>query len=464
MKKISLFKALALLFAAFVIMSWVIPASTYSNGAFTSVGLQPLGFFDWFRIPFIVLTNYAPYGLFFLVLGGLYGVINKTGVYDEVIYFFVKGFKKSELIILISTVLIFGLLSAFTGLNMVLFILVPFFITILLKMNYSKLTAIMATVGSIIVGNFASIYGFNVSGFINFYFKMDVNDNIVIKILLFIAAFALMILFLIQETKVLKKNSKEDIPLFESNKEKSKSFVPLVIILDLSILFLLIAGFNWKYGLGVEVFETLYTEMQEVVILKNILGSVNPIGWWNLTDIIIFMTIMSLVISWVYSVKFKDAFDSFVEGAKEMVVPALYAMFAFILMASFSVNSESQANIANTLTNSILSMKDGFSYLGTILLPIVQAIFHNDFTNVVYTTSGAFTEVVTDIKTYPIIGIALQTLHSVMMLLLPTSFMLVAALAYLKVSYVEWLRYSWKLILGLFGLSLIVITLMTILI
>jgi hypothetical protein len=45
-------------------------------------------------------------------------------------------------------------------------------------MKYSKKTALLATIGSIIVGNFASIYGFNVSGYINYFFKLDVNNSI----------------------------------------------------------------------------------------------------------------------------------------------------------------------------------------------------------------------------------------------------------------------------------------------
>jgi uncharacterized ion transporter superfamily protein YfcC len=467
MKKLSLFKVLAIMFAAFVLMSWLIPASSYSNGSFVSAGLDPIGIFDLFRIPFIVLTNYAPYILFFLTVGGLYGVINKTGVYDEAVMFFVKGFKKSETVILISTVLIFGLLSSFTGLNLVLFILVPFFMTILLKMNYSKLTAIMATVGSIIVGNFASLYGFNVSGFINYFFKLDVNDNIVIKLILFVASFALLILFLLQDVKKLKKEKNEELPLFEKNKENKKSFIPLVIILDIAILFLLVAGFNWKYGLGVEIFETVYTDMMaykigEFAIFNFIIGSVNPIGWWNITDFIVFMVMLALLISWVYSIKIKDAFEAFVEGAKEMVVPALYASFAFILMAAFSLTS--QGGIYNTIVDSILSIKDGFSYIGVILLPLVSALFQNDLTSIVDVTSGAITTVVTDVKAYPIYGIAYQSLHSLMMLILPTSFMLVAALTYLKVSYIDWIKYVWKFLLGLFVLSVIVITLMTILI
>lgn len=469
MKKVTLFKALSVMFALFVLLSWVIPASSFTEAGLALGQIQPLGFFDLIRVPLNVLVNYAPYGMFFLVLGGLYGVINKTGVYGNAISFFVKGFKKNEIVALISVVLIFGLLSAFTGLSLVLFILVPFFITILLKMKFTKLTAILATVGAIIVGNFSSVYGFNISGYINHYFALDVNDNIIIKLLLFVASFTLLILFLIKETKKQKSEKISDLALFDEKSTSKKSFIPLIIVLDVTILFLLVAGFNWGHAFNVTVFEELHVAMLEfkigdALIFDWLVGSVDPIGWWNVNDFTMVMVVMAIVIGWLYNIKLKDTFESFVEGAKEMVVPAIYAMIAHIIMGAIAINAGNQADVFNTITNSILSINDGFSYIAAMLLPFASSILQNDLTNIIYTSSSQIKEVVTDVATYPIFGMALQTIHSAMMLILPTSVLLVVALTYLKVSYVQWLEYIWKLVVALLVLSLLTTALMTILI
>ena len=469
MKKINLIKALAMMFVVFVLMSWLIPASSVSSSGIEAGAIQPLGIFDLFRVPYMALTNYMSYGIFFIVLGGLYGVMNKTGAYGNAIDFFVKGFKKNESVALISIVIIFGLLSAFTGLNLVLFILVPFFVTILLKMNFSKLTAIMATVGSILVGNFASIYGFNVSGYINYFFKLDVNDNILIKLILFVASFTLLSIFLIYETRKSKKEKINDLALYDKNEKENKNFIPLMILLDFSILFLLIAGFNWSHSFGVTIFEKLYDEMMkfsigDFLIFDWLAGTINPIGWWNITDFTIFMVIITIIIAWLYNVKPKEALEGFKTGAKEMFIPALYAVMAHLIMSGDSINATNQANVFTTVTNSVLSIKDGFSYFGAMLLPLATGLLQNDLTNIVYTTSSQVTNIVTDVATYPIFGIAFQTVHSILMLLLPTSVILVAALSYLKVSYLDWLKYVWKFVLGLLVLSIIVTSLMTILI
>ena len=77
MKKNSILKALGLTFAIVILLSWVIPAGTYTNGAYTATGsTSPIGLYDFLRLPVLTLATFVQYGLFFLAIGGFYGVLS----------------------------------------------------------------------------------------------------------------------------------------------------------------------------------------------------------------------------------------------------------------------------------------------------------------------------------------------------------------------------------------------------
>jgi uncharacterized ion transporter superfamily protein YfcC len=480
MKNFSLLKTLILMLVFVGILSWIIPAGAYNQGVYNSVGTIPLGFFDLFRIPLIIpqipqisiISNniyYIYLGIYFLVIGGFYGVVNKTGVYNALVDFFAHTFSKKEHTMLIATSVFFGILSSFTGLTFVLFIYVPFFIAVLLEMKYSKKTAILATIGAIIVGNFASIYGFNVSGYLNLVFQLDVNNSVFIKIILFIAAMALLIVYLIKTSKDKQEEKRIDTPLYDDNKEERKSFVPLVILMDTLFAFLLVAAYNWREAFDFKLFDTLHTDMLAFElfgfpIFKNVFGVIGALGTWELPEIIIMLLVVTLLVAWLYSVKFDDMIKSFIEGAKEMLKPAFYALMTFIVTAFLIKTSESGGNIYFTLLDGVLGLKEGFSYFGTILSGVLGGLFNNDFIYFLLYNSQVITTEVTDVNKYPIIAMAYQTIHSVFMLIMPTSMLLVVGLVYLKVSFVDWIKYVWKFAALLFALALVLITLMTLLI
>jgi len=67
-----------------------------------------------------------------------------------------------------------------------------------------------------------------------------------------------------------------------------------------------------------------------------------------------------------------------------------------------------------------------------------------------------YTSVVTNVDNYGIAGIIFQSMYGFVMLFAPTSVVLMAALSYLGVSYKEWLKNIWKLLLELFIVLLII--------
>ena len=77
-----------------------------------------------------------------------------------------------------------------------------------------------------------------------------------------------------------------------------------------------------------------------------------------------------------------------------------------------------------------------------------------------YTAIVIFTpivNVVTDEAMLQVLALAFQTLNGLVMLVGPTSLILIFGLTYLDVSYPTWLKYIWRFILELFILIFVVL-------
>ena len=219
MKKYDLLKVLGIAFLILVVLSWIIVPGTISSGEFTSgETTAPLGIFDLFRLPVITFGTFFQYGIIILLIGGLYGVMNKTGVYGKLIEGVKNKFKGKEKRFLIISMIVLIVLSSLTALTWVLFILVPFLVAVLLNMKYDKVTALAATVGAILIGSIGCTYGFGINGYIINLFSIDVHYEIITKIVLLAVLSVIYIGFVIKMA-----NKKENVKEVASEKTKKKT-------------------------------------------------------------------------------------------------------------------------------------------------------------------------------------------------------------------------------------------------
>lgn len=515
MKKNNLLKILTISFLIFVVLSWLIPAGVFANGSFTKGDVTPLGLFDLVSMPLSAITNYCGYGILILVIGGFYGVLEATKVLPRIVENLSKKFSKKGFAIF--TIVMFALLSALTGSSYVLLILVPLFAAVLFKLGYDKVSALAATVGSILVGSMASIYGFNVNGYINYYLGInDMNNQLITKIILFVILTVLLVVFVLKHTtkvevvktkeakkaepvvketkkketpkkatakKVEKKKAtktakstkkpakksgkkntasfakKDDVKVIKNTKEKS--VWPLVIISSFVVVFLLVACYNWRYSFSVDVFENMYEsitsfEVQNFPIFKNLLGTFNPIGYWATNEISMILVFAAFLIGWIYSIKCSGIVEAFANGAKKVLPVAFYVVMANVIV-TILIATQNSGNMFFTMTNYILELTKEFNMFTTGLVSFIGGFFFNDMPYLVSSLSATLTTKITDSTLYPIIGLIMQTMHGLAMLMLPTSAILVAGLAYFEVSFKDWMKYIWKLLVQIFVVALIVV-------
>lgn len=491
MKKHNLLKAMSICFLVLIVISWIIPVGTYSSGTFTQGETAPLGIVDLVRYPLICIATFIQYGLVFLVIGGFYGVLNKTGVYSKFVEKVADKFKGKETKFLVISMILFALLASLTALSLQLFILVPFFIAVILLLGYDKITALASTVGAILVGLVGSTYGFNVSGYINNFLGLDVHQDVFAKVILFLIVTVLLIFFVLgraqltttkvnkvdkkdkkdkkKEEKGKTKDSKKEeavvlvsdrsIPYYEKSEDTKKSSWPMIIVALLTLVLLLVGTYNWYYGFGVTFFQDTYTSLMEAEvggypIFANLLGNFTQPGYWNNYELCVGLVFASLLIGWIYSVKMSDVVDGFIVGAKKMLPTAFLVMLASTLF-TVMLNSSS-GTFVTTINNQLFSMSEDVNIPILTVVSAVTGFFYNDF----YYFLSSVTDFITtnyEAVNYSVIGLLFQGIYGLLMMVLPTSIVLVAGLHYLNVSWKEWFQYIWKLLLQIFVLILIVV-------
>ena len=460
MKKYDLLKILGITFGIVVLLSWVIPAGTFMGGGYIPAeSTFPIGLFDLVQIPAITLARFIEYGLLMLAIGGLYGVLNKTGVYSNLVENIVKKCKGKERCCLIWTIVAFALLAALTGIMSLLFVLVPFAIAVLMLLGYNKITAFAATVGALLVGQIGAIYGWGTNGFLNFFFDLGVHQNVIAKIILFAAITALLVIIVVKKA-VLGKPKKEEIPLYEENSEK-KSTVPLLVISIIAFVLLFVGLYNWFYMFNVEIFNTLHTNITEFVIrdypiFGNLLGNVTPIGWFGIYDQITILVFVSIIIGWVYSVKFNEIIDGFVSGFKTMLPVAFYAVMASVVLYALTANQN--PHFVNNIVATIVGTE--FSFPAIVISGGVASLFYNDFGSLLSTYGSVFAF---DGEPATITALIIQSMNGLVMLVAPVSVFLLAGLRYMEITFKEWIKYIWKFALLVLA-AIVLITLINMII
>lgn len=451
-KEYSLLKIVLIPLLVYLVLTWFIPTGSFSGGEFVKGEVSSLGLYGLFSAPIYSFAVFAQYIILILCVGGFYGVLNKTGAYQSIVD---SISKKNKTCLLIFSVILFALLSSLFGETMLVFILLPFFISVLCKAGYDKVSSMAATIGSTLIGMVASTSG-NLAIYKN-YFNLEPKSFILYNIIMLIILMFLLCMFIITKDKKekSKKEAIKDIPLYESVRGNKKSVVPLIIVLVISVLLIVLGGYNWFYSYGVKLFTELHEkiigiELFKVSIFPRIFGNFSEIGYFSNYDISAVLVISSVVISWLYSIKFNEFIDSFKKGAKEMLLPGVYVILASIVFAQVVTAS---GNISITISNSILKLFKDFNVFSGVLTGITGSFFYNDF---LYLMNGLYGIVSTyEVSNMPFILSVFQSTFGVMMFVLPVSVLLIGGLKYLNISYKDWIKYIWKFLLQVFVISVI---------
>lgn len=507
MKKYNVLKVILLTILTVVVLSWIFPAVSFNTDLVEYERAQ-FGLFD-FTVDLTDVFRYFPQvALTVLSIGMFYGVAYKIPAYRELLDKIATKFKGKEKILLAVIMALIAIIVSVTGLNFAILFVFPFVISLVLLLGYNKLVAASVTVGATIVGMLGTTLGSGTTYYFNYLLETSVFTEMISKIILLVLGLILLIyntLLYASKTKngidavkecvpteSKKASKKEEVKakkvvkaevkkadtkkadtkkatktstkkstktrandLKESNTmvvkaNKKSSLVPFVVIFDLVLIILMIATFDWA-----GVFEKSWfadaldsingLKIGEFPIFAKILGQVQPFGMWSLNaEIPTLLIISSIILAFIYGFSFDDFIDSVKDGLAKASKIVLYLFLVYMVLIISTYNP-----VQLHFTKFFMNLTSGFNVFTTTISAMFASVFNVESVYVAQSTLPYVATYAADASYYPLISVIFQAVYGLMMLIAPTSVILISTLTYLDISYTQWMKHIWKLFLQL---------------
>ena len=500
MKKNNLFKAVGIVILIYILMSWIVPIIYSVAGIDGEVSYQ-IGFVSILSVLLETFSGFGTVILYVLLVGAFYGVLKATGAYDKLMELLSSKASGREKGVLIGIIVLMAVISSISGLDLGLLVVFPILISLIVKMGYDKLVALSATLGATVIGMYGATFAGTLYGLNNTVLNLKTFDQFIPKLIFLVVGVVGLVLFVLMyckkknfkfgEKKLVEKSDKKDdskdskkssnikknsktksavkssskkvAAVKKNNKEKKeRTALPALIIVGIVMLLFFVGTTSWEGIFGSNWFSSAHEswtgfKIGGFDILNKLFGGVDAFGSWNTPvrfQVYSMILIVAMVIlSIVYRTKVDECFEGFVDGIKSFVVPAILTILACSLFVFIYYNP------VLTPVSSLLLGKD-FNVALTGIYTIINSVFYVDYYYLAYSVLYSITSVYSDSTVLSIISVMFTNLYSLVMLVAPTSILLLITLSISDVKYTEWFKFIWKLALALLVVSFIVFSVM----
>ena len=484
MKKNNLFKPVIITILAYALFTWIVPI-IYGIAGWDGEVSNQVGLVSALAV---IIETFAGFGsiiLYILLVGGFYGILKATGAYEAMMEKLSSKVKGKEKPVLIAIIVILAVLASLSGLDLALLIVFPVLIGLIVKMGYDKLVAIAATVGATLIGMYGATFAGTLYGANNMMLELDKFDSIGYKLILFVLGLAALITMVIlysnknglpkveKEKKATKKTTPKKVAAKKTTPIKvAKSGVnatPALIVMGVLLLIVFVGTTNWGGIFGTDAqgltalgrAHTACTEwtIGNFPVLGKLFGGVDALGTWTtiarFSIYSLLLIIAMFVIKLLYKSEKEKVCECFVEGIKSFVVPAIIATLAYSVFVFIYYHPT-----LNVVMNALLTSTSNFNVATSGLYIIINSVFFVDYYYLAYSLIYNMLGVYSDPKVLSIISVMFTSLYSLVMLIAPTSVLLLVTLAITDTKYTDWVKFIWKLVLVLFVIAFIVFSIM----
>lgn len=479
------------LFSVLTVMLMLIVVATYFvKGREGEIAYLPLldVFFNYINSFYYFFDT----AMYILIVGGFYGFLNHVSGYKKLVKNIANKFNEKGKVFIIASTIIFALVSSLTGLNQILLLFIPFVISIILLLGYDKLIAISATIGGVISGLIGGIFITikDSSGYYDIAYNtidkvtgLESNiGNLFPKILLLVVVTGLLIFYMLSHIKKAEENNKKyklskSDNLFVEVKDRTGKVIklenkktkvwPLIVILVLLFIVLVLGYLPWKSLFGFDCFQKFHNWLAGLkvgeyqVFTSLISANLTPLGqWYDMGDFMVanFLIIVTIfILMLIYRVKFEEAMDGFIYGAKKMTPVVMLVMLASTLLVCSYNNGFTETIIKE------VSSKLGDNVVVHGLITAIGSVIHTDLYYIGTAIFTPITKSLTDTANLTVYSTMFQTVYGLTQLVGPTSILLIIGITYLDVPYKTWLKYIWRFILELIIAIIIILMIVSLL-
>ena len=356
MKKYHTLLVVAITILVVTLLTWILPITYFSGELMEAERLQA-GIFSTATYGLFTFYNFIYVFVGLLLIGGLYGILNKVPAYRVLLDKIVKHVKEHKVLYLILTVLLLSTIVAFTGFTYEMLVFLPFIAAIVLLLGYDKIVAAMITVGSVSVGVIGSLFSKTIVGKLNEVLETPTYTDLIIpKVIVLVVCVAILIVNVILKAKksVVKETVEESFLVPKKVTNKKVKVWPLVTIAIIGTIVMVLAAIDWQGAFSVVFFNDALTTIKAWPILsKYIILTVGVI------------VILYNVLTSIYKRMKAGKKDQKLMSKRRMIVTIVFGVIAFL--ALLKIMLEDLFNATNIMSKAIEAIKlngiiDGFTF------------------------------------------------------------------------------------------------------
>lgn len=446
-------KSIGILTLTAIVLTWLIPHGQFAQQQFMDQSYQRFGLSDVAIVLYYALYFNLDKIIFLLQVSALYYMLSQTKAYQKLIANIAKGLKGIETYITILFATLFILLTSFVSHTLIVFLFVPFALSILSKLKIDKLTTFAVTFGAILVGLVGVPFGSEGLRWFGYYSSIDGAEGLKYRLILqaIVLVGYLVFLFVRQHLATKKKiKAVAMVDPYEVKDNRAKvSTIPLIVIFSLFTVLILLGYIDWYSNFNITVFKDFHTWLTELSIAEHpifayILGtSATEFGSWDIITGIVVMFIFSFVVALANKVKIKEILKSYEEGFKIMIKPVLYftaVSFVFVVLYS--------TPFLNTFLDWAYGLTEGLNPAISSLSAMITSAFHPDLGYTGYLVGGYITSAFSE--NIGIVHTIFISAYGFMQIFVPTSALLILGLELTETSYKDWIKYIFIFLIALF--------------
>lgn len=207
MKKYNLLKVLGISVFVAWLLTLVIPGSQADyTGNIVAGNISAVGIWSLLSNFSISISYFNGIAVFLIAVAVFYAIVNKLDVYNKFVSKVTSIFNGKESLLVIISILVFGILGLFVSDPLILIAFIPFVYQVMKGLEIDKKTILASTIIAALIGAMCGIY----SATLFSYFGLKINTLLVVKVIVFVLSVALLIFFVAprKESKV-KETVKE---------------------------------------------------------------------------------------------------------------------------------------------------------------------------------------------------------------------------------------------------------------
>ena len=487
-KKFKMPSAYTILFFLIIliaILTWIIPAGSYEvnkagniiAGTYHHRPSNPQGIWDVFMAPILgMIGNKQTEGaisvsLFILVIGGFLGVVNKTHALDDGIAFVVKKYKGKEKFLIPVLMCLFALGGTTYGMAEETLAFYPLLIPVMMSVGFDSLTAVAIVLIGSQVGCLASTVNPFATGVASQTLNISPGDGLVSRLVLLIITVGVSIIYVYHYASKVQKDPSKSL-VYNHHEEDMKEFnvtevqedsgtmskrQKIVINLFMLTFVIMIIGLvpwdtmnpHWTFFLNLKKW------LVNIPFLGALLGKdMTPFGSWYFSEITMLFFFMSVVIMFVFHMKESDYINAFISGMTDFLGVAIIVAVARGIQVVMN---------DGYITATVLHWGEmGLKHLNSGLFAALTYIFYIPMSFLIPSSSGlaaATMGIMGPLGHFAgvaksLVVTAYEAASGWVNLITPTSGVVMGALAIAHINIGTWLKFTAKLMLLLFLISI----------